>query len=392
MAGRVVVTGAGVISPIGAGLQTFEQALYHGDAGVRTSARFDGRPVAEIPDFDPAPWLGNKGVRVLDRGARLLCVAAQMALGDIEGPEIGLVCGTMFGSMHSIVEFDWTGVTEGPSYVNPMQFPNTVINSASGQAAIRYKLRGLNSTVCAGTASGLFAIHYAAECLRLGRAQMLLAGGAEELCDESLLGFRETGAESPTGEPRPFGAERDGAVAGEGAALWVVETEESAHARNAIPWFEICGFGARQSARGIQDFTGGVEDASEAMGEALLMSQISQSQIGCVVASASGSRLGDAMEARALRNVFGDAIERMPVCAPKGALGESLGAGGAFAAMTAGLALSRRQLAPTAGSGTADYGVRISREPQPVDGEYALVNAFSCDGNSAALVIRQWKN
>lgn len=316
MAGRVVVTGAGVISPIGAGMEAFGQALYNGDAGVRSSARFEGRPVAEISDFDPAPWLGNKGVRVLDRGARLLCVAAQMALGGIEGPEIGLVCGTMFGSMHSIVEFDWTGVTEGPNYVNPMQFPNTVINSASGQAAIRYKLRGLNSTVCAGTASGLFAIHYAAECLRLGRAQMLLAGGAEELCEESLLGFRETGAESPTGSARPFGAERDGAVAGEGAALWVVETEESARARNANPLFEICGFGARQSARGIQDFTGGVEDASEAISEALLMSQIPPSRIACVVASASGSRTGDAMEARALRSVFGDALEESAgVCA-----------------------------------------------------------------------------
>src|SRR5262245_12807620 len=139
MAGRVVVTSAGVISPIGAGIEMFEQALFNGHKGIRASSRFEGRPVAEIPDFDSAQWLGNKGVRVLDRGARLLCVAAQMALGETEGPEIGLVCGTMFGSMHSIVEFDWTGVTEGPSYVNPMQFPNTVINSASGQAAIRYR-------------------------------------------------------------------------------------------------------------------------------------------------------------------------------------------------------------------------------------------------------------
>src|SRR5262245_54170958 len=131
MAGRVVVTSAGVISPVGAGLEAFERGVYSGEAGIRPSSRFEGRPVAEIPDFDSARWLGNKGVRVLDRGARLLCIAAQMTLGEIDGPEIGLVCGTMFGSMHSIVEFDWTGVTEGPSYVNPMQFPNTVINSAS---------------------------------------------------------------------------------------------------------------------------------------------------------------------------------------------------------------------------------------------------------------------
>jgi 3-oxoacyl-[acyl-carrier-protein] synthase II len=396
MAGRVVVTGAGVISPIGAGLEEFEKALFRGDCGVKSSGRFQDARVAEVSDFNPQPWLGNKGVRVLDRGARLLCVATQMALGNDglpeDGREVGMVCGTMFGSMHSIVSFDWSGVTEGPKNVNPMEFPNTVINSASGQAAIRYRLRGLNSSVCSGLASALYALNYAAECLRFGRAEMLLAGGAEELCDESMQGFLKTGVASPSGCALPFDAERDGTVPGEGCALWLLESEESAAARGASPRLEICGFGARQEARGIQQYSPKAEGATEAIQMALAASAIEPEQVACVVSSASGSRTGDAMEAAALRNVFGQRLDVLPVYAPKAALGEALGASGAFGAMAAGLALERQTLPPTTGSRRAEYGVRISPEPQRLDGEYALVNAFSCDGNCAALVLRQWKN
>ena len=397
MAGRVVVTSAGVVSAIAVGSEEFEQALFRGACGVKPSDRFQGEPVAEVSGFDPKPWLGNKGVRVLDRGARMLSVAAQMALGnqgptEDGGPEVGMVFGTMFGSAHSIVSFDWSGVTEGPSYVNPMEFPNTVINSASGQAAIRFHLRGLSSTVCSGLASGLYALNYAAECLRLGRAQMLLAGGAEELCDETLQGFLKTGVASRAGCLRPFDAGRDGTVAGEGCALWMLESEESAAARSATPWLEICGFGARQDARGLQHYNSRADGATEAIRMALAASAITPEQVACVVSSASGSLAGDAMEATALRNVFGSRLEALPVCAPKAALGEALGASGAFAATVAGLALQKQLRPPTSGCRQAEYGVRISSDPLPVEGEFALVNAFSCDGNCAALVLRQWRN
>lgn len=397
MAGRVVVTGAGVISPIAAGYEEFEQALYRGESGSKPSDRFQGATVAEVAGFEAQRWLGNKGIRVLDRGARMLCVAAQMALAnqglaEDGGPEVGMVCGTMFGSVHSIVSFDWSGLTEGPSYVNPMEFPNTVINSASGQAAIRYHLRGMNSSICSGFASSLYALHYAAECLRFGRARVLLAGGAEELCDESLQGFLRTGMMSPSGCARPFGADRDGTVPGEGSAMWVVESEESAAGRGAAPWLEICGFGARQEAQGLQHYSPRAEAAGDAIHMALAASSIAPEQVACVVASAGGSREGDAMEAAALRSVFGSRMDTLPVFAPKAALGEALGASGAFAAMAAGLALRRGSLPPTAGCGPVEYGMRVSPEPQPVEGEFALVNAFGCDGNCAALVLRLWKN
>jgi 3-oxoacyl-[acyl-carrier-protein] synthase II len=397
---RVVVTGAGVISAVGAGIEEFERNLYAGCSGIGPSPLLGETAVAgEVRQFNPQTWLGNKGIRVLDRSARLLCVAAQMALtatglqqeeGGEGDPNLGLVCGTMFGSVHSITSFDWSGVTDGPTYVNPMEFPNTVINSPAGQAAIKHKLRGVNSTISAGLVSGLYAIHYASEFLRFGRATALLAGGVEELCEESFLSFGKVGVLSPSGRLQPFGTNRDGTVLGEGSALWMLETDESAKARGAKPLLEICGFGAAHDAHDIQAFRVRAEGATSAIGQALRAADIEPEAIGCVITGASGSRAGDEMETQALRNVFGSRLAQIPICAPKAAFGEAIGAAGALCAITAGLALARRTLPPTAGFSAAAPDLRLSPAPQEIQGDYALVNGFGCDGNNAALVLRGW--
>lgn len=405
MNSRIVITGAGVISPIGAGLADFETALYAGASGLALSqllADASSSPplVAEIRDFTPQPWLGNKGIRVLDRTARLLCVAAQMALASsgIEGsessaadPEMGLVCGTMFGSIHSITSFDWSGLEDGPNLVNPMDFPNTVINSAAGQTAIKFKLGGINTTICCGPASGLYALNYAADFLRLGRARALLAGGVEELSEEAFLGFQKNGILSATGAARPWAAARDGAVLGEGATLLVLETADAARARGAQPWAEIAGFGCAQDAHSTSAFDISADGATAAIRMALDSAGVSAGQVACFVAAASGSRPGDAMEARALLNIFGPRFAEVPVCAPKAALGESLGAAGATAALIAALALQKQCLPPTVGiPERGGAGIRLMPQAQTIRGDYALINAFSCDGNNAALVLRRW--
>ena len=203
MTDSIVITGAGVVSSIGDSFDSFGDKLFAGATGMGPSqlADFgDGSEIVacEVRDFVPQKWLGPKGIRVLDRSARLLCVAAHMALESVgrlpadesEGDSrVGLVCGTIFGSVHSITSFDWSGIEDGVKYVNPMAFPNTVINSPAGQAAIKHKLRGINSTISAGLASSLYAIAYAADFLSLDRADLLIAGGVEELAEESYLGF-----------------------------------------------------------------------------------------------------------------------------------------------------------------------------------------------------------
>jgi 3-oxoacyl-[acyl-carrier-protein] synthase II len=400
MKAPVVVVGAGVISPIGAGIQEFERALYSGASGVGASTLLGGEAVAaEVRDFTPQKWLGNKGIRALDRSARLLCVAAHMALGELgltprEGaevdPDIGLICATMFGGLHSIVSFDWSGLVDGPSYVNPMEFPNTVINSPAGQAAIKHRLGGVNSTICAGLASGLYALHYAAEFLRFGRAMILLAGGVEELCEESFLGFRKTGMASPSGRPRPFAADRDGAVVGEGSALWVLATAETARARGMRAWLEIRGFGSAQDAASTSAYQLRARGATAAIEQALESTGIGPDKVSAIIAGGSGSLTGDEMELRALQNVFHNRLPEIPVCAPKAAIGETLGVSGAFAALVGGLALVRQSVPPTAGYIGPSEGLRLSSAPQPFEGQFALVNAFGCDGNNASLVLRLW--
>jgi 3-oxoacyl-[acyl-carrier-protein] synthase II len=172
----------------------------------------------------------------------------------------------------------------------------------------------------------------------------------------------------------------------------MMETEETASARGAQPWFELLGFGTAHDAREIMGYCVRAEGATAAIEQALAETRIGPDDIGCIIAGANGSRTGDAMEANALRNVFGDRLANIPVTAPKAATGEMMGASGALCAVTAGLALQRQQVPPTAGFTCTDSGLQLSAQTQPFSGEYALVNAFSCDGNNAAMVIRLWKS
>ena len=404
MTNRVVVTGMGVISAIGAGIEEFEKSLFEGGTGVSHlplpgSEGDTPCAVYGVQDFVPQNWLGKKGIRVLDRSARLLCVAAQMALTEaglsrLEQPEIngelGLICGTMFGSVHSITDFDWSGVVDGPKYVNPMAFPNTVINSPAGQAAIKHRLGGVNSTISAGMASGLYAIHYATEFLSLGRASTLLVGGVEELCQESYLGFQKNDLISPRGTLKPFASDRDGTVLGEASAIWTLETEQMASQEGRTPWLEVAGFGAAHDAYRIDAYQVRAGGGERAMRSALSAAGIEAEQIAVVVASGNGSPAGDRMESLALISVFGDALEGLPVCAPKAAYGEVLGASGALAAAVAGLALRRGEAPPTVGFVQTDQPLALSSKAQPLEGDYALVTALGCDGNNAAVVLKRW--
>ncbi len=394
---RIVINGAGVISALGEGVEDFSRRLYAGEVGVGPSAVVDfgdGKPplTAEVRDFDAQKWLG-KGIRMLDRSARLLCVAGQMALDSVQAgpvaeegdPSLGMVCGTMFGSIHSIASFDWSGVKDGVKYVNPMAFPNTVINSPAGQAAIRHRLRGVNSTISAGLASGLYAVGYAADFLRWGRARMLLAGGVEEVAEESCLGFLKNGFVSASGVARPFSEDRDGVILGEGSALLVMEL---AGVSSAKPWAEYHSFGCAHDAHSISRYRVSAEAAVEAMRQALEEGGIGPEAIGFIVSGAAGSKGGDHMELDALRTVFGSRLPEIPVCAPKAALGEALGASGALTALVGVLALKEGQLPPTPGTERAPVDLMLSRDPQPVAGEFGLVTGFSCDGNNAALILR----
>ena len=247
-----------------------------------------------------------------------------------------------------------------------------------------------SSTVCAGLASGLYALRCGADFLKFGRARILLTGGLEELCEESVLGFRKAGVISPHGCPRPFAKDRDGTVLGEGSALMVLEQAETAAQRGARPWVEVCGFGNAHDAQSITAFRVEAEGATAAIEQALASAEVAPKQVSCIVSCASGSRPGDEMEARALDNVFGSHLEQIPVCAPKAAVGEAMGAAGAFSALVGAIALRKQLLPPTAGFTGSETNLQLSARDQQIEGEYALINAFGCDGNNASVVLRRW--
>ena len=209
MSVRIAVTGIGLLSALGDSLAALDEALVAGADGLRpvTVVSTDGLGecvAGEIADFDAARYLGDGNLRPLDRTSRLATAAASLALRDAglaeilraddaaDGPlgdRVGLVLGTMFGSVRTIAEFDRRALTAGPSYVSPLDFANSVINAAAGHAAIWLGLRGTNATLAGGASAGAQAIGYAADQLRDGRADVLLAGGAEELSFEALLGM-----------------------------------------------------------------------------------------------------------------------------------------------------------------------------------------------------------
>ena len=261
---RVVVTGIGALTPLGDRPDGVHEALCEGRSALAPveglesssgSGRVPRLPAAELRDFDPRAYLTTGNLRPLDRTGQLTASAAALALeasgweaAELEEREVGLVLGTMFGSMRTISEFDRRAVVDGPNYAKPMHFANTVINAAAGQTAIWHGLTGINATVSAGTVSGLSAIGYAADLIRQGRATALLAGGAEELCAETFYGFYKAGYLGGGGEATPLTVpldrRRNGFALGEAAVLLMLEEAEAARERGAEVLAEIGGYGS----------------------------------------------------------------------------------------------------------------------------------------------------
>jgi 3-oxoacyl-[acyl-carrier-protein] synthase II len=345
---RVVITGAGALSPIADSPASLHAALCAQTSALKEIELFPldtagnvadlgPRHAGEIRPFEPKDYLGERNLRPVDRTARLLLVAAQQALESSGWTaerraerEVGLVLGTTFCSVRTIAEFDRRALQLGPSYASPMDFANSVINAAAGQAAIWHDLRGVNSTVAAGEASGLLALAYAADLIRSGRADAVLAGGAEELCFESFVGHHRAGRLGSVCMV-PFDSRRDGFALAEGAAMLLLEAAESAAARGAHVLAEIRGYG--------EAFAGDREEATiagavaRAVRLAVADAGIEPADLDVLSLSANGGVRSDRAEALGIAAALGPAGSALPATAIKAMLGEALGASGAFQAV-----------------------------------------------------------
>ena len=407
MGRRVVITGAGVISSLGDSPAKLHTALCEGRAGLRQIQLFSTQGLAchlggEIASFSPKSYLGERNFRPLDRTSQLVAATAQMALDDSgwtaemrSENEVGLVLGTMFCSVHTISQFDRRALAAGPAYASPMDFSNTVINAAAGQTAIWHNLRGVNSTIAAGSVSGLQAIIYAAELIRTGRARAILAGGADELCFESFYGFNRAellcGSNHSRGDfPIPFDKRRNGFALGEGAALLMLEDAESAAERGAPALAEIRGQGsAYDPSRGFEDRKS-VNAIARAIRIALDDAQVTTGEIDCVSMSANGSVPTDRHEAEAVAAVFDARTRTIPVAAIKSMLGETLGASGAMQTISVAQAMLDGALPGISQLNEVEEDFpfeKASPETYKLDLSTALINSIGFDGGCCSMVL-----
>jgi 3-oxoacyl-[acyl-carrier-protein] synthase II len=301
----------------------------------------------------------------------------------------------MFCSVHTISEFDRRALEAGPAYASPMDFANTVINAAAGQAAILHDLRGVNTTVSTGITSGLQAVAYAADLIRAGRAHALLAGGADELCFESFYGFERAGllCRSDVHEghyPIPFDARRNGSALGEGAALLMLEDAASARERGARVLAEVAGCGSGYDCSRGRDEQSAVEAIAHSIRFALYEAMLLPYEVECLSASANGSPRGDRREARAVAEVFGEHARSMPVAAIKAMLGETLGASGATQAVAALETMRDGVLPGIPKLVQVEEGFPLALagpDKQSVDVSNVLVNSVGFDGHTCSVLL-----
>lgn len=320
--------------------------MREGRPGFKEITLFDTSPFSvkiagEITDFDPITYLGKKGIRELDRSTRLICSAARLALDDARleitddnSDDVGISIGATFGSLHSISQFDRVGIIEGPRYVNPSHFPNTVINSPASQVSIRFGIKGFNTTVSNGFCAGLDSLIYGCDFLRLKRADAVLAGGVEELCEETFFGFERLGclSGSDSAEPIccPFDARRNGVTLSEGASILVLEDLDAARKRGADILAVVLGYGSS-----FDHSAGEGEGLQRAVTAALADAGCSTGDIDYISACANASRDLDRMETKVIKEVFGEHSRTLPVSSIKSMIGESFSASGSFSLASA---------------------------------------------------------
>ncbi len=404
---RVVVTGLGAVTPIGADAQSTWRAAVAGESGIDFIRSFDasGFPVriaAEVKDFDAAQVASPKDARRLDRNVLLSLGAAREAVADarLDGAysqdRIGILFGTAIGGFIGIMEQAEVLRERGPDRVSPTFVPNVLVDTASGQLAISLGFRGPNYAPVSACATGSTAIGEAAELIKRGDADAVLAGGAEACLHPLILaGFcamRGLVAEDehPPRASRPFDATRAGFVMGEGACVLVLEELEAAERRGATIYAEILGYGMSNDAHHLAQPDPESVGVAEMMRRALERAGVEPERVGYVNAHGTSTPLGDAAETRAIKEVFGDHAYRLAVSSTKSVTAHCFGAAGAIEAMMCVLAVRDGVLPPTMNyvhpdpECDLDY---VPNEARHVQVDVALSNAMGLGGHNGCVLV-----
>src|SRR5947208_2999307 len=403
---RVAVTGLGAVTPIGNDAPSTWRAAVAGESGIDWIRSFDatGLPVrvaAEVKDFDPTQVASPKDVRKLERNVLLALGAAREAMSDaglngFDPARVGVVFGTAIGGRNGILEQDEILRPRGPDRVSPNFLPNVLVDSASGQLAISLGIKGLNYAVVSACATGSHAVGEAAELIKRGDADAVLAGGAESCMHPLILaGFTAMRGlavedEDPPRASRPFDATRAGFVMGEGACVLVLEELEAARARGATIYAEVLGYGASNDAHHMAQPEPEATGVAEMMRAALRRAKVEPERVGYVNAHGTSTPLGDLAETKAIKDVFGKHAYDLAVSSTKSMMGHTFGAAGAVEAMMCVLAIHEGVIPPTINyehpdpECDLDYVPNDAREAKL---DVALSNAMGLGGHNGCVLL-----
>ncbi len=410
---RVVVTGIGMVTPLGTDRESSWQGLIEGRSGAGPITLFDasGLPVrfgCEVPDFDPEVALDRKTVRRTDRYTHLAVAAAREAVSDaqlelnghVQPERVGVAMASGMGGLATLLEGARTMDSEGPERVSPFSLPALIPNMAAAWVSIELGAKGPVSAACTACTASTMGIADATLYLRNNLVDVMIAGGTEAVINPlAITGFAAARAlsrrnDDPERASRPFDGDRDGLVMGEGASVLVLEELEHARARGARIYAELLGFGLSADAEHItaSDPTG--ESPARAVTMALGDAGVAPGDIGYVNAHATSTPTGDTAETKVIRIVFGDEGARStPISSTKSMTGHMFGAAGATEAAICVLAMSRSLLPPTINheSPDPDCGLDyIPNEARPADVTRSLSTGFAFGGHNAALVFGRW--
>jgi 3-oxoacyl-[acyl-carrier-protein] synthase II len=410
---RVVVTGVGLVTALGTGTEETWKGLCDGRSGVGPISRFDStefstKIAAEVKDFDPLRWFDKKDLKKMDFFIYYAVAAADFAMkqsGLIIDPELSERVGVFIGSGiggFTVIEREHKALLEGgPRKISPFFIPSSIINLAAGQVSIRFGARGPNSAPCTACSSGAHAVGDAFRVISRGDADAMICGGSEAaITPMGVGGFAamralSTRNDEPMRASRPFDAERDGFVVGEGAGVLVLEELEYAKRRGAKIIAELAGYGMSGDAFHITLPPDDGRGAHRVMLNALTDAGVKPEEVGYINAHGTSTPPNDRIESYAIKQLFGAHAKNIAVSSTKSMIGHLLGAAGAVEAGIASLVVERGILPPTINYENPDPECDLDYVPNQMrkkDVRYALSNSFGFGGTNAALLFKRYES
>jgi 3-oxoacyl-[acyl-carrier-protein] synthase II len=408
---RVVITGIGLVTPIGIGREQAWEAVKRGESGIRAITRFDttdysSRIAGEIKDFDPLLYIDKKEVRKMDPFIQYAVAAAQLAIEDaaisaasLEGDRTGVYVGSGIGGIETIEKTHKVLLERGPTRVSPYFLIASIINEASGRISIMTKSGGPNSATATACTTGTHAIGDSSRIIARGEADIMIAGGAEApisplgvagFCAMRALSVRN---DSPEKASRPFDKERDGFVVGEGAGVLILEELNMALARGAKIYAEVVGYGMSGDAYHVSAPREDGEGAFRAMQRAVLDARIDVSEIGYINAHGTSTPWNDRIETLAIKRLFGQHAYELAVSSSKSMTGHLLGAAGGLETAIIALSLQDQIIPPTINYENPDPECDLDYVPnvaRPAEIVYALSNSFGFGGTNGTLILKRF--